>query len=166
MPSQRSISAHRTLCKASKRPGHTARRLLLLSGTLVVLSACKPSPTVPTESELMWSVSPSQQTVAPGETATFSIAIERKSNINARVNLSVSGAPFETPPGMTVTFDPSRLGESSTTSTVRVQTASNTPVNDYTIWMAATEDGGEPSDRVAIVTVRPGASSPSAPGKP
>jgi hypothetical protein len=111
-------------------------------------------------------MSPSQQTVTAGETATFTVTIERKANINARVNLSVSGFPFETPPGITVTFDPPRLGESSTSGTVRVQTAPNLPVNQYSIWVTAVEDGGEPVDRVVVVGVRAGASSPTAPGPP
>jgi hypothetical protein len=58
------------------------------------------------------------------------------------------------------------LGESSTSGTVRVQTASNIPANEYSIWVTAAEDGGEPVDRVVVVSVRSGASSPTAPGPP
>lgn len=140
-----------------------AGRLLVLLGTLVVLPACTPSPVAPTEPGLVWSMSPDRQTVTAGETATFSATIERKVNINARVNLAVSGFPFAPPPGMTVTFDPPRLGESSTSGTVRVQTASNIPVNDYTIGATAAEDGGEPVVRFIHVTIRSSASSPTAP---
>jgi uncharacterized membrane protein len=140
--------------------------LLFLLGTLVVLPACTPTPVSPAASGLAWSMSPSQQTVTAGETATFTVTIERKANINARVNLSVTGFPFQTPAGITVTFDPPRLGESSTSATVRVQTAPNIPANQYSIWVTAAEDGGEPVDRVVVVSVRPGSSSPTAPGQP
>jgi hypothetical protein len=146
--------------------------LLVLLATLIGLPACKPSPVAPGEAAaapapvLAWSMSPSEQTVTPGGIATFTATIERKANINARVNLAVSGYPFQTPPGITVTFDPPRLGESSTSGTVRVQTASNLPANKYSIWVTATEDGGEAVDRFVVVDVRPGASSPTAPTGP
>ena len=163
MSRHRSISAHRSFSWASKRAGHTAGLLLFLLGTLVALPACTPSPAAPTVSGLTWSMSPDRQTVTAGETATFSVTIQSKANINARVNLAVSGFPFEPPPGITVTFDPPRLGESSTSGTVRVQTASNIPVNEYTFGVTAAEDGGEPVVRFVRVAVRPGASSPTAP---
>lgn len=126
---------------------------------LVGAAACNvDTPTDPTpRSLLLWSVTPGEQTITRGQTATFEITISRKSNINAQVALSSTAIP-----GATITFDPQVIPDTGTRSTMTVRTDANTlPVQLFDVTVIAVEGVDAPkSDRVRL-TILPGDAAPS-----
>ena len=154
------IKAFRLNVNASAvtRVAHSLRsgliaRLAVLLGVLVtpaVTPACTPLPEAPSTVQLKWSITPSSQTVPLGRTATFAIRIESKENINARVTLSARAAD-----GLPITFDPQRVSETASSSTMVIPTTPATVAREYEIDVTATEDGGATSTHRVTVTVVP-----------
>lgn len=80
------------------------------------------------------SASPTSQRVAPGDTATYAIAIAASGGFADPVTLSVAGLPA----GASASFDPN---PATTSSTLSVTTAATTPVGDYPLTVTGTGGG-------------------------
>ena len=133
-----------------------ARLAVLFALTLAVTPACTPGVDLSPTSALMWEMDTSRVTVTPGQMVTWAIRIQSKKNINARVSLSASA-----PAGLTITFNPQRLSETASSSTMTVQTTAETPQRQYEIVITAAEDGGDASSHsVLLLVVPPGESRP------
>ncbi len=76
--------------------------------------------------DFLISVSPTSQSIPRGSTATYTVTVMPQNGFNGQVTLSLSGQPS----GSTVTFSPN---PATTTSTLTVQTRSNTPKRGYTL---------------------------------
>ncbi len=76
--------------------------------------------------DFLISVSPTSQSISRGSTATFTVTVMPLNGFNGQVTLSLSGQPT----GSVVTFTPN---PATTTSTLTVQTKSNTPKRGYTL---------------------------------
>ena len=108
-----------------------------------------PTPVDPTSNLFLWRVSPTEQTITRGQTATYTITIQTKTNINSRVRLSAGGAT-----GATVTFSPELIPDTGRTSTMTVQTGPNTSLQRLEILVIAVEEGvGEPGGQFVSLTV-------------
>ena len=83
------------------------------------------------------SVSPAYQTIAPGESAGFSINVFPIDGFRSDVSLSVTGLP----PGATATFDPAVIEDGSGNSTLNIVTSGSTPTSSYHLTVTAT--GGD-----------------------
>ncbi len=121
------------------------------------------SSTAPSDTEFDWELSPLSRPVRRGETATFTLTIHRKHNINSAVRLSARNV-FE--PRLSVAVNPQVMGSTVSTATISVPTDANTSIGFHTIEVTATEDGySADSQSVFVEVTADGGSSPTAPGR-
>lgn len=103
-----------------------------------------------------WEVTPEQRTIERGQTATFLIKIKKKVNINANVELRVTGAPADA----TTSLDPPIIPDTSQDSTLRISTTTSTVEATYNLKVFAKEVGQATEyelERLLLVTASGGA---------
>ncbi len=91
--------------------------------------------------------SPSSQTVAAGNPASYSATVTPSGGFTGSVSLSVSGLPS----GASATFSPNSIAGGSGNSTMRVTTSTNTPAGSYTLTITGTSGSLTHSTTVALV---------------
>lgn len=99
-------------------------------------------------------VSPPYQTVAWGQTGSYTISIFPANGFHADVNLSVSGLP----PGATATFSPSAITNGSGQSVLTISVAAPTTEGFYSLTITAT-GGGITHTNGMYLDVVPGATA-------
>ena len=112
-------------------------------GLLLLLFACAHAscgtePTPLGVGTFEWTVTPDVLTIQRGAAGSFAIRLNSKVNINADVQLSLSG---NIPPNSAPTFNPASFGSTGRDATLRFQTTSDTLEGAYTINIAANEIG-------------------------
>ncbi|WP_436501339.1 Xaa-Pro dipeptidyl-peptidase [Actinokineospora sp. HUAS TT18] len=100
------------------------------------------------------SVSPSSGTVAPGGSATATVATATTSGSAQSVTLSASGLP----PGATATFAPATV-TSGGSSTLTVATSATTPPGTYPVTISAAGASGTKTAAYSLVVSGPGGCS-------
>ncbi len=83
----------------------------------------------PASGDFSTPASPGSQSVLPGANVVYNVSINRSGGFAGSVSLSASGQPN----GSNITFSPSLVTGSSTTSTMTVTTSSGTPTGNFTI---------------------------------
>src|SRR5262245_2331607 len=112
------------------RSGWWAVRTGAAWAAVALLSAALPACEAPLAPDsLNWTISPEVSSVRPGGTATFTITIHTKANINAAVDLRL-GSLY---PGMVPSFTTMRLPDTASTATLTVQTAPGIELGTYAI---------------------------------
>lgn len=105
-------------------------------------------------SEFSVSATPASQTVAPGASTSYNVAIGQvplACGGGVSVSLSIPSSP---PPGVTWTLNPSS-GNTPFTSTLQVQTSSTTPTGTYTITIVGNSANVSHSTTVTLVVSNP-----------
>ena len=87
-----------------------------------------------------WTVTPEVLTIQRGAAGSFAIRLNSKVNINANVQLSLTG---NIPQNSTPTLNPAALGSTGRDATLRIQTTPDTPEGAYTVNIVATEIGAD-----------------------
>lgn len=123
-----------TITGATNTLSHTATVMLVVSGP--------PDFNVTT--------SPSLQTVAQGNSATYTASVSAISGYTRTVNLSVSGLPT----GATASFSPTSVSGSGN-SVLTVSTATTTPTGTYTLTITGTSGSLSHSATVTLVIPTP-----------
>jgi uncharacterized membrane protein len=92
------------------------------------------------------SATPSSRTVAPGESTTYSVAIDAVNGFTGNVTFAASGLPT----GATASFNPASVSGSGS-STLTVDTTSLTPTGTYPITITATSGALQHATQVSLV---------------
>jgi glycosyl hydrolase family 39 (putative alpha-L-iduronidase) len=96
------------------------------------------------------SASPASQTVLPGGSTTYSVAVSAVNGFTGSVTFAASGLPF----GAAASFNPTSVSGSGS-STLTVTTSANTPTGTYPITIAATSGTLEHTTQVSLVVSGP-----------
>jgi hypothetical protein len=109
---------NRLVKSASRRTVLTLLTTLsVLGGSALAVYAASVKP------DFAISASPATQTVAPGQSTSYTVAVSRSAGYSGTVVLSVSGLPR----GATAAWSTSRVTPPSSTATLTVQTSATTP---------------------------------------
>jgi hypothetical protein len=92
------------------------------------------------------SASPSSESVAPGNSTTYSVSVAPSNSFNGSVSFSVSGLPT----GATATFTPTSV-QTSGSSTLSISTSSGTPTGTYALTITGTSGALTHSAQVTLV---------------
>ena len=133
----------RTAKSAKGKLALTLFSALAVLGATTVLGAPKPS--------FSLSATPATQTVTPGQTATYTVGVNRQNKHAAAVNLTVSGLPSKT----TASFVPNPVPVSGSTSSFKVNTnvGGTTPAGTYTLTINGSGGGVTSSTTAKLVVV-------------
>ena len=104
-----------------------------------------------TTADFSLAASPATQSVAPGQTATYAVAVSREKKFTGTVALSVSGQPA----GSTPTFTPSTVPSSGTTSSLAIQTTSATDPGTYQLTITGTSGSASRTTSATLVVLSP-----------
>ena len=103
--------------------------------------------------------SPSSQTVTPGQTATYAIALNRHNTNNGKFTDPVALSATGLPPKSQATFHPTPVSESKQGSALTIETNvnGNTPSGTYKVKVTGTAAGGSDWIEVTLVVLPPSA---------
>lgn len=133
-----------TVSTASTIP--TGTYTLTITGTSGTLSHAATIMLTVATPDFSISASPSSQTVAPGNSTTYTTTIGALNGFADTVSLSASGLPT----GVTASFSPTSI-TSSGNSTLTISTTSTTPTGTYTLTITGTDNTLSHSTTVTLV---------------
>ena len=107
-------------------------------------ASCGPSQ--PPTPNFVLTASPASQTVTQGQSTTFGASVSPQNGYTGAGTYSVTGLPD----GATGTFSPTNFSNGSGSSTLTVQTASNTPTGTYALNIVATDSTGNPVQSTTV----------------
>lgn len=114
------------------------------SGQLFSLSEIILQPSTP----FFFSANPSSQTVDAGEAANYTITMATNNGFSGPVTLSLMGSPGNS----TTSFAPPTLSESGS-STLTINTKTNTPSGNYILTITGTDGGGNSNTAQISLTI-------------
>jgi hypothetical protein len=132
-------------------PKRSRRRILAMA---CVMAAVLGATVVYAKADFSVSPSPTSQTVAAGQAASYTVTVARTNGFSSTVAFSISGLPA----GTTATFTPSSLDTTANSITLKLQTSTSTPAGTYTPTISAT--GANVTHTASITLVVRTAQSP------
>jgi len=105
------------------------------------------------------SATPGQRTITQGASTTFGVTVNGTNGFNGPVTLTMTGLP----PNTTQGFNPSTITPGQQ-STLTLQTAANTPPNDYPITIRGTNGGRTRTTQVVLTVNEASAEAPEITG--
>jgi PKD repeat protein len=99
-------------------------------------------------------ISPNTQTVAPGQTADYTLSATALTTATPSVDLTIQGAPpGGLPPGVTAVITPPSPLTLPFTATVTINTANTTPFGNYALFATAAGDGCSAVKAFSLVVI-------------
>jgi hypothetical protein len=128
-----------------RTPAAALIALAAVGGSALALGAATPKP------GFSVTASPDRQTVYPGDSASYTVALQRSGGFSGPVALAVTGLPS----GASATFTPASVPSNGTSSSLTILTGDTSAPGNYKLSITGTGASGSSSQEVRLDVDKP-----------